>query len=228
MNLTVLLLANAKKGERPNGSPFSLSLKGVNMVVAIYSRTSTDKQQNGLESQKRALEEYCKARGITDYVAFEDFGVSGTKNSRPMLDKLMAEVRTGTVDTVVVYSFSRFARSTKFLLDTLDEFGRLKVNFISLSENLDLNTPMGKAMFTIISALASLERDLISERVRLGIVNARAKGKQIGRPRKLQYDLIATLRSEGYTYASISKMLKISQGSISIALKRVAQKSSDH
>lgn len=198
------------------------------MKVAIYTRTSTDRQSNGLQSQKRALEDYCKARGITDYLVFEDFGVSGTKSSRPELDKLLTEVRAGTVSTVICYSFSRFARSTKFLLETLDEFGKLKVNFVSLSENLDLNTPMGKAMFTIISALASLERDLISERVRLGIVNARAKGKQIGRPRKLQYDLIITLRDEGYTYRQIGKMLNISQGSITAAIKKFAHKSSDH
>lgn len=198
------------------------------MKVAIYTRTSTDRQSNGLQSQRRALEEYCKARSITEFLIFEDNGVSGTKSSRPELDKLMAEVRAGTVSTVICYSFSRFARSTSFLLEALDEFGRLKVNFISLTENLDLNSPMGKAMFTIISALASLERDLISERVRSGIANAKAKGKQIGRPRKLQYDLIVTLRGEGYTYRQISKMLNIAQGSITAALRKAAHKSSDH
>lgn len=198
------------------------------MKVAIYTRTSTDRQSNGLQSQKRALEDYCKARGITDYLVFEEFGVSGTKSSRPELDKLMSEVRAGKVSTVICYSFSRFSRSTKHLLDTLDEFGKLKVNFVSLSENLDLSTPMGKAVFLIISALASLERDLIAERCRLGVANARAKGKQIGRPRKLQYDLIVTLRNEGYTYRQISKMLNIAQGSIALALKKNTHKGTDH
>lgn len=198
------------------------------MRVAIYCRVSTEKQQNGLEAQRRALEDYCKARGITDYLIFEDSGVSGTKCSRPELDKLMNSVRVGEVDTVVVYSFSRFARSTKFLLDALDEFAYLKVNFISLSENVDLSSAIGKAMFTIISAIASLERDLISERVKTGMINARAKGKKIGRPKKVQYDLIVTLRDEGYTYREISKMLGIGQGSITTALKKSAQKSSDH
>lgn len=198
------------------------------MRVAIYCRTSTDKQQNGLEAQRRALEDYCKARGITDYLIFEDSGVSGTKSSRPELDKLMNSVRVGEVDTVIVYSFSRFARSTKFLLDALDEFANLKVNFISLSENVDLSSAIGKAMFTIISAIASLERDLISERVKTGMINARAKGKKIGRPKKVQYDLIVTLRDEGYTYREISKMLGVGQGSITTALKKSAQKSTDH
>lgn len=194
------------------------------MKVAIYTRTSTDRQQSGLEAQKRALEEFCKARGITEYLVFEDFGVSGTKNSRPELDRLMVNVRNGNVNTVIVYSFSRFARSTKFLLDTLEEFGKLKVNFISLSENVDLSTAIGKAMFTIISAIATLERDLISERVRNGLVNARAKGKKIGRPVKVNQELIVTLKNEGYTYRQIGKMLGVGQGSITKALKKNAQK----
>ncbi len=194
------------------------------MKACTYCRTSTDKQQNGLQSQKRALEEYCKARDITVIKSFEDSGVSGTKSSRPELDKLMIEVRAGTIDTVIVYSFSRFARSTKFLLDTLEEFGRLKVNFISLSENVDLSSAIGKAMFTIISAIAMLERDLISERVRNGITNARAKGKQIGRPSIINYELILKLRNEGYTYKEISELLNISQGSISTAIKKHSKK----
>lgn len=198
------------------------------MKVAIYTRTSTDRQQSGLESQKRALEEFCKARGITEYLVFEDFGVSGTKNSRPELDKLLFEVRSGRVDTVIVYSFSRFARSTKFLLDTLDEFGKLKVNFISLSENVDLSTAIGKAMFTIISAIGTLERDLISERVKNGLINARAKGKKIGRPIKVNQELIVTLKNEGYTYRQIGKMLGVGQGSITKAIRKNAQKGADH
>ncbi len=129
------------------------------MKVAIYSRTSTDRQQSGLEAQRRALEDYCKAKGIEDYVIYEDSGVSGTKSSRPELDKMMSEVRAKNICMVIVYSFSRFARSTKFLIDTLEEFGGLNVGFVSLTENLDLTTPIGKAMFSIIAALATLERD---------------------------------------------------------------------
>jgi DNA invertase Pin-like site-specific DNA recombinase len=176
------------------------------MKVAIYTRTSTDRQQSGLESQKRALVEFCKARSITEYLVFEDFGVSGTKNSRPELDKLLIEVRCGRVNTVIVYSFSRFARSTKFLIDTLDEFGKLKVNFISLSENVDLSTAIGRAMYTIISAI----------------------GKKIGRPVTVNQELIVTLKNEGYTYRQIGKMLGVGQGSITNALNKNAQKGTDH
>jgi DNA invertase Pin-like site-specific DNA recombinase len=192
--------------------------------VALYSRVSTDKQENGLQSQTRSLLEYCKTKGITHYEVFEDFNVSGSKSSRPKLDQMMKEVREGLIDTVVVYSFSRFARSTKFLLDSLEEFSLLKVNFVSLSENLDLSSALGRCMFTIISAISSLERELISERVRNGMINAKAKGKKIGRPQTLNDELIATLRTENYSYREISKMLNIGQGSITAAVRRIARK----
>jgi DNA invertase Pin-like site-specific DNA recombinase len=194
------------------------------MKVALYSRVSTDKQQNGLESQKRALEEYCKTKGILEYEVFEDSNISGSKSSRPELDRMLKEVRDGKFDMVLVYSFSRFARSTKFLLDSLEEFSLLKVNFVSLSENIDLSSAIGRAMFTIISAIATLERELIAERVRNGMINARAKGRRIGRPQTINDDLIATLRTENYSYREISKMLNIGQGSITASLRRTARK----
>jgi DNA invertase Pin-like site-specific DNA recombinase len=194
------------------------------MKTVLYSRVSTDKQSNGLEAQTRALTEYCNTRGIADYEIYEDFNISGVKLTRPQLDRLMEDVRSGKVDTVIVYSFSRFARSTRFLLESLEEFSGLEVNFISLSENIDLSTPMGRAMFTIISAIATLERELIGERVRNGIENARAKGKSIGRPRSIPDDVIISLVNEGYSYRKISKMLNISQGSITNALRRAVHK----
>lgn len=166
--------------------------------VALYSRVSTDKQEKGLQSQTRSLLDYCKTKGITNFEVFEDFNVSGSKSSRPELDRMLKEVREHKIDTVIVHSFSRYARSTKFLLDTLEEFASKGINFISLTENVDLSTPIGKAMFTIISAIATLEKDLVSTRVKNGLLNARAKGKKIGRPQTINDDLIATLRAENY------------------------------
>ncbi len=192
--------------------------------VALYSRVSTDKQENGLQAQTRSLLEYCKTRSITEYEVFEDFNVSGSKASRPQLDRMLTEVREGKIDTVVVYSFSRFARSTRFLLESLEEFSLLKVNFVSISESVDLGSALGRAMFTIISAIATLEKELISERVRNGMINAKAKGKAIGRPRTVPDELILTLLKEGYKYREISKMLKVSQGSITDAVRRNVQK----
>ncbi|MCM2350172.1 MAG: recombinase family protein [Bacteriovoracaceae bacterium] len=197
------------------------------MKAAIYSRVSTDKQQTGLESQRRALEEYCRLKGIADYEVFEDFATSGSLNSRPQLDLMMAKVRSKEINLVIVHSFSRFARSTSFLINSLEEFGCLGCGFVSITENIDLSTPIGKAVFTIISAIAALERDLVRLRVLTGLENARANGKQLGRPRKLQYDLIVTLKAEGYTHREISKMLGIGNGSVGRALKKSGPKIPD-
>lgn len=192
--------------------------------VAIYSRTSTNMQQSGLEAQQRALVEYCKAKGIHSYESYQDSGVSGTRSSRPELDRLMNDVREGRIKTVVVYSFSRFARSTKFLIDSLEEFNERKVNFISLSENVDLSTAIGRAMFTIISAIATLERDLIAERVKNGLANAKAKGKTLGRPKTRNTELIVSLRKKGYTYKQIRELLGVGHGTITNALKESHKK----
>ena len=110
------------------------------------------------------------------------------------------------------------------MLASLEEFASKGVNFVSLSENIDLSSAIGRAMFTIISAIATLERELIAERVRTGMANAKAKGRQIGRPQSVPDELIANLKAEGYSYREISKMVKVGQGSITAALRRVAQK----
>jgi site-specific DNA recombinase len=100
----------------------SIKREGIMQKVALYVRTSTDKQEKGLEAQIRVLEEYCKSKGILNYQVYQDFGISGSKSSRPQLDQMMKDVRDEKISTVIVYSFSRFARSTKHLLDALDEF----------------------------------------------------------------------------------------------------------
>lgn len=185
------------------------------MKVAIYARTSTNYQKSGLESQLRALNDYCESKSLTDIETFKDFGISGAKAKRPSLDKLLKRVKDGKIKTVVVYSFSRFSRSTKHLIETLEFFNSLDVRFISLSENLDTRTPMGKAIFTIISSLAELERELISERVRCGLKNAQAKGKSIGRPKTTNSALIKKLRTQSMSYREISKLTGYSISTIS-------------
>ena len=188
-------------------------------LIAIYCRTSTDKQTTGLEAQRRSLEDYCRNKGITNYLVFEDSGVSGSKSSRPQLDKLMDEVRIGNIDTVLVYSFSRFARSTQFLINALEEFAKLGVNFISLSENVDLSTALGRAMFTIISAIATLERELIREKVLCGLANAKANGIRLGRKKTLNDALIRELHSKGYKHSEIALLVKCHPSTISKILK---------
>ena len=182
--------------------------------VCLYARVSCDHQSTGLESQIRALKEYCSRNEITEYEIFADEGISGTKSSRPALDRMMNVVKNDEVSTVVVYSFSRFARSVTHMLSGLEIMKSHETAFVSLTEKVDTQSPIGKAMFVIISAIAQLERDLISERVKNGLANARAKGKLIGRKRMRDSDLIRKLLKAGMTFRQISVIAKCSHGSV--------------
>jgi len=191
--------------------------------VACYARVSTVDQTTGLESQMRVLKQYCEGNGIKDVEFFADEGISGTKASRPALDRLMAAVENEEVSSVVVYSFSRFARSTTHLLHALQIFKKRGVHFVSLTEKIDTNSAVGLAIFSILAAISQLERDLIADRVRIGLANARAKGKLIGRKKMRDSDLIRKLLKAGMSYRQISIVAKCSHGSVSAeraAMKR--------
>lgn len=108
--------------------------------VACYARVSTADQSTGLESQVRVLKHYCESNSISNTEFFTDEGISGTKASRPALDRLMIAVEAGEISSVVVYSFSRFARSTTHLLQALQVFKKKGVNFVSLTEKIDTNS----------------------------------------------------------------------------------------
>lgn len=182
--------------------------------IGLYIRTSTSKQEKGHEAQKRALLEHCKDIPNEKIKIYEDFGVSGLKESRKALSDLMKDARNGNISDVVVYSFSRFARSTKHLLGALDEFQSLGIGFKSISEQIDSGTAIGKAMFVIISAISALERDLLSERTVTGLKNARAKGKQLGRPRTRNSKLIRELYQRGYSHREIAKLVGCSKTTV--------------
>jgi DNA invertase Pin-like site-specific DNA recombinase len=149
--------------------------------VAIYGRVSTSSGQNP-EMQIRELREYCKNRGWKIVGEFVDSGISGATDSRPQLNRLMAEAHRRRFDVVAVWDFSRFARSTSHLLRALETFSSLRMGFVSLREQIDTSTPTGKMVCTILGSVAELERSLIGERVRAGLRNAKAKGQRLGRP----------------------------------------------
>lgn len=180
---------------------------------------STGNQSAGLEAQVRALREYCVRNSISNYVIYEDENQSGVKQSRPSLDRMMKDVREGLIEKVIVYSFSRYARSVTHLLRALEEFRKMNVGFVSITESIDTNTPLGAAVFTILGAVAQLERDLIAERVRNGLANARAKGVRLGRLKTRDSDLIRKLRPSGMTYRQIASISKCSAGAVSAELR---------
>src|ERR1700758_5265531 len=151
------------------------------MKTAIYARVSTSNGQDP-SMQTRELKEYCERRGWTVACEYVDVGVSGSKDSRPQLNQLMANAKRRHFDVVLVWKLDRFGRSLKHLVNALAEFEALGVTFVSLRDNLDLSTPSGRLMFQIIGAMAEFERSLIVERVRAGLRNAKAKGIRLGRP----------------------------------------------
>jgi len=185
------------------------------MRAALYARISTSNNGQSPEMQLRELREHCVRRGWTVAGEYVDSGVSGTKDSRPELDRMIADAHRRRFDAVVVWKFDRFARSVSHLLRALDTFRVLGVEFVSLSESLDTATPAGRMVFTVLGAVAELERSLIAERVRAGLRNAKAKGKHLGRPRvAMDARRVAALRAEGHSWRTVARELGVSERSI--------------
>jgi DNA invertase Pin-like site-specific DNA recombinase len=183
--------------------------------VAIYARISTTNHGQDVSMQTRELRDYCERRGWPVVGEYVDAGISGAKDRRPELDRLMADAHKRRFDVVAVWKFDRFARSVSHLLRALDTFRVLGIEFVSLSESLDTATPAGRMVFTVLGAVAELERSLIAERVRAGLRNARAKGKRLGRPRvALDRARIARLRAQGLSWAKIAEELGVGEGTV--------------
>jgi DNA invertase Pin-like site-specific DNA recombinase len=192
------------------------------MKVASYARVSTLNNGQSPEMQLRELREYIERRGWTLAGEYVDEGISGAKDSRPELNRLMADAHKRKFDAVVVWKFDRFARSVSHLLRALETFKAQGIEFISFSEQMDTSTPTGKMIFTVLGAVAELERSLIGERVRAGVRNARAKGKKLGRP-KVAVDAtkVRELRQEGQSFEQIGETLSVSAASAWRALQKV-------
>jgi DNA invertase Pin-like site-specific DNA recombinase len=155
--------------------------EGESIRAALYARCSTHDKGQDPELQLSPLREYCQRRGFVVSGEYVDNGVSGTKDRRPQLDRLMDDAKKRQIDIILVWKLDRFGRSLKQLVTALDEISSLGVGFISYQDNLDLTTPQGRLMFHIIGAMAEFERELIKERVKAGLDNAKRKGKRLGR-----------------------------------------------
>jgi DNA invertase Pin-like site-specific DNA recombinase len=185
------------------------------MRVCIYARVSTANNGQDPTLQTRELREYIEHRGWQLAGEYVDVGISGSKEKRPALDRLMSDAHRRRFDVVVVWKFDRFARSVSHLLRALETFRALGIEFVSLSEQIDTSTPMGKMVFTILGSVAELERSMIVERVKAGLRNARAKGKRLGRPQvAVDATKIAALRKQGLSWAKIATALGVGEGTI--------------
>jgi len=180
--------------------------------AALYLRVSTLDQHP--ESQLHDLRGLAAQRGFEIVEEYTD-KISGVKARRPGLDQLMSDARRGKFEVVLVWAFDRLARSVKHLLEVLDELNHLQIEFISFRENIDTGGPLGRAMITIIGAIAELERNLIIERVRAGMRRARLEGQRIGRPRlEIDRQALRRDRAQGHSLSELAKLHRISKTSV--------------
>ena len=148
--------------------------------AAIYARVSTLDQEP--ENQLAELRQYITARGWSA-VEYVDHGISGAKERRPALDRVISDARRRRFDVLVCWRLDRLGRNLKHLVTLLDELQALGVAFVSLGEGIDCTTPAGRLQLHILAALAEFERSRIAERVQAGLARARKQGKRLGRPR---------------------------------------------
>jgi DNA invertase Pin-like site-specific DNA recombinase len=149
------------------------------MRTVLYARVSTLNNGQDVGMQVREFEEFCASRRRAAVDRYIDAGISGSKDSRPELNRLMADAKRRRFDAVVVYRFDRFARSTRHLVNALAEFNALGIQFMSMHEGVDTTTPNGRLIFGIFASIAEFERDLIRERVRSGIANRKPRACQL-------------------------------------------------
>ncbi len=195
--------------------------------VALYCRVSTADQS--ADSQLLDLRRFAHDRGWTVFAEFIDEGVSGTKDSRPALNRLMEGARKRRFDSVLVWRFDRFARSTKHLVYALEEFKALGIDFVSYQENIDTGSPLGAAIFAICAAMAQLERDIIAERVKAGLRRARERGKALGRPAvEADMERLSRMHREGKSLRQMARILKLSKSTVARMVRQVSQKPSEN
>lgn len=183
--------------------------------VALYLRVST--QDQSCELQRTELTRYVESRGWEIHQIFED-KATGTNGNRPMLKALLRDARERQFDILICWKLDRLFRSLKDLIATLQELTELKIDFISLKDNIDLTTSSGRLMMHMLGAFAEFEASLIKERVRAGLNNARAKGKRLGRPKVRDDARIQSLRATGLSVRQIAAQIGTSIGSVQRSL----------
>lgn len=188
--------------------------------VAIYCRVSSidGRQHQSIEAQLTTLRDYCAQRGFSIVKEYCD-EMTGSRDDRPQYQALLKDARRVKFQAVLVFRFDRFSRSTKALIEALEEFRTLNIDFVSYSEAIDTSTPIGKCMYTIISAFSSMEREICRERIIHGLRNTT---KKLGAPVKLfDKGKAMELSKQGWGCRRIGKELGISYGTIYTHLKTV-------
>lgn len=193
------------------------------MKVVGYARVSTNNHHQDPEVQLRDIRAYAAMKGWELVETYVDRGVSGTKQSRPELNRMMDDAKSNKFNAVLVWKFDRFARSTSHLLNALQTFKAQGISFVSVTESVDTSTAMGEMVFTILGAVATMERNVTVERIRAGLRNAKAKGRTPGKKRQ-QLDLAAIREriAAGESLRKVAATLSISPALLSRRLNEQA------
>jgi DNA invertase Pin-like site-specific DNA recombinase len=181
--------------------------------AGLYARVSTSDQQT-LPMQNRALREYAARRGWTIAMQIREVGSGAAQ--RQAREQLLEAARRRDIDVVLVWRLDRWGRSVADLLATLQELEHLGVGFVSLTEALDLTTPAGRAMAGLLAIFAEFEREILRERTRAGLAQARENGKRLGRPITAgpHSAEIRKLYRAGIAKAEIARRLQIGRTSV--------------
>ncbi len=189
--------------------------------AALYARVSTTDQNPRMQIDE--LRDLAARRNYEVVGEFVDHGVSGTRDRRPELDRLLKLANSGNLDVVCCWRFDRFARNLRFLLLTLDDFRVRGIDFVSMQDSIDTSTPTGRLAFAIIGAVAEMEREMNRERTRSGIAAARRRGAQIGRPRvRVDVKVARQLLAEGTSIRAVAKKLGVGASTLTRALRGTA------
>jgi DNA invertase Pin-like site-specific DNA recombinase len=197
--------------------------------AAIYVRVSTNEQETDM--QEAELQEYCDRRGWS-YTVYQDKAQSGAKNDRPALNQMLSDMRRRKFDVMVVWKLDRLARSLKQLLTIGEECRSLGVDLVSLRQNIDTTLPAGRLTFQILGAVAEFERELLRERVKAGMADAKRTGKHVGRPALRKFhtsdiERIRGLRSQGASVRKLAKDFATTQWMVARLTNSIAMERSD-
>ncbi|MFB3924261.1 MAG: recombinase family protein [Terriglobia bacterium] len=186
--------------------------------TALYLRCSTTDQN--VMTQELDLRQLAAQRGLEIVEVYADYA-SGARTSRPALDRMLADARRGKFDIVLVWACDRLARSVTHFLAVLDELQRLNIQFLSYREALDTSGALGKAVLTIVSVVAELERSLICERIKAGVRRARLEGRRLGRPRvEADVAALARDRERGLSISQLAKQHHLAETTVRRLLKQ--------
>jgi len=192
------------------------------MKAAIYCRVSTTDQST--ELQRNEITRYIESRGWDLHQVYDDVGKTGTNANRPEFKNLMNDARERKFDVLVIWKLDRLFRSLKGMVNSLTEFEELGIEFVSMKDHIDLTTINGRLMAGVLGAFAEFEADLIRERVKAGLENAKKKGVKLGRPRKINNQDVLKLYRQGLSLGKIAEQLNISKSGVHGVVKTYLNK----